>query len=644
MGKIIDSIQLPEGLRTLSALELKQVCEELRDELIDCVACSGGHFASSLGAVELSVVLHALFNSPTDRIVWDTGHQAYIHKMLTGRRDKLPTIRKTGGLSGFLKRSESKHDIFGAGHAGTSISAAVGMSAAQQQHPSPSYVVPVIGDGAITAGMAFEALNHAGAMGLRNFIVVLNDNEMSISENVGALSWLFSRTVTSKASTLARSSFKNLYRRGYVPELVYQVMDRVEDLTQGFFAGAALLFESFGFRYMGPINGHDVDALLTAFNNAKQQDVPVLMHCYTTKGKGYEPAEADPIKWHGVTPFQRSEGQFVASAPAKPPPSYTSVFSQALIDLMQRDERIRAITAAMPTGTGIDRVQSAFPQRCFDVGICEQHAVTFSAGMACEGLLPVCAIYSTFMQRGFDQIVHDVCIQKLPVVLAMDRGGVVGNDGETHQGVFDIAFLRSLPHITLMSPRDEQEFRDMLYTATIAGGPVAIRYPRGNGVGIELRSEFTALPIGKAEIVREGSDGALICYGPMVQTGVQVAELLSANGRGEFCVVNARFAKPLDEELLTALLPRMPIAATIEDHALLGGFGSAVLEFINDRGVELLQPLLRFGVQDEFVPHASQGEQQRANGYDVASIVSALAQQMDSATLLNSQRVALLSA
>lgn len=629
MGKIIDSIQLPEGLRSLSASDLKLVCSELRDELIDCVACSGGHFASSLGAVELSVVLHALFDTPTDRLVWDTGHQAYIHKMLTGRRDRLPSIRKTGGLSGFLKRSESPFDIFGAGHAGTSISAAVGMSAAQQHKDSPHYVVPIIGDGAITAGMAFEALNHAGAMGLKNFIVVLNDNEMSISANVGALSWLFSKTVTSKASTLARSGFKNLYRRGYVPELVYQVIDRVEDLTQGFFAGAALLFEAFGFRYMGPVDGHNVDELITAFNNAKQQDVPVLVHCYTTKGKGYEPAEEDPIKWHGVTPFQRSEGAFVAPpTPAKTPPSYTAVFADAVIDLMQQDSRLRAITAAMPTGTGLDKVQAAFPDRCFDVGICEQHAVTFAAGLACEGLIPVVAIYSTFLQRGFDQIVHDVCIQNLPVIFAMDRGGVVGNDGETHQGVFDVSFLRSIPNIVLMSPKDEQELRDMLHTATLLGRPVAIRYPRGNGIGSALRRGFASIPIGKGEVIREGKDVLLLCYGPMVHTGLSAAALLEASLGLSTCVVNARFAKPLDEALLRELLPGFGVIGTVEDHAIQGGFGSAVLEFINDQGIQLAQPLLRFGVHDDFVPHASQPEQHKANGYDAHSIAQTLSERL----------------
>lgn len=620
---LIDAVALPEGLRTLSTTQLQQVCEELRNELIDCIADAGGHFASSLGTTELSVVLHHLFSTPRDRLVWDVGHQAYVHKMLTGRRGQLPTIRKKGGLSGFLKRTESPYDCFGAGHAGTSISAAVGISSALQSSDSDAYTVAVIGDGSMTAGMAFEALNHAGALGLKRFIVVLNDNEMSISPNVGALSWLFSTAVTSRTSTLLRSRFKDLFRQGYVPEVIYKAIDRAEEMTQGFFSSASMLFEAFGFRYIGPVDGHSVPDLITALSRAKDQDVPVLVHAYTVKGKGYQPAEQDPITWHGVVPFDRSKGSFISPPPAPSPkkvPSFTQVFSDSLILEAQADQKILGITAAMPGGTGLDKFQKALPEQFYDVGICEQHAVTFAAGLACEGYRPVCAIYSTFLQRGYDQVVHDVCIQKLPVVFAMDRGGVVGNDGETHQGVFDIAYLRSLPHIVLMSPKDENELRDMLHTAVRLDCPVALRYPRGNGLGVALDNEPKKLPIGKAEVLRQGSNILFICYGPLAYRALQVAERLQSEFGISSTVINARFAKPLDVELITQHARRHRVVCTLEDHAVQGGFGSAVLECLHDNEVLLSHPVLRFGVQDEYVPHASQDEQHAMNGYDAESI------------------------
>lgn len=626
MGKLIDTLTLPGDLRRLSAKELKQVASDLRDELIDSVAASGGHFASSLGATELTVVLHHLFNTPDDRLVWDVGHQAYIHKMLTGRRERLASIRKKGGVSGFLKRSESAYDAFGAGHAGTSISAAAGMAMAFQRDHPERYSVAIIGDGSLTAGMAFEALNHAGHLGLRNFIVVLNDNEMSISPNVGAISWLFSKAITSKTSTVVRNRFKNLYRKGYVPELVYRAIDRAEEAAQGFFAGPAMLFESFGFRYIGPVDGHNIDELLSAFESAKRQDVPVLVHAYTQKGKGYEPAEADPITWHGVNPFNRSRGEFVAGkAAVRPIPTYTGVFAETMIELGRKDANVVGITAAMLGGTGLDRFQAELPEQCFDVGICEQHAVTFAAGLACEGYRPVCAIYSTFLQRAYDQVVHDVAIQKLPVVFAMDRGGVVGNDGETHQGVFDIPYLRTVPHMVIMSPRDENELRHMLATAVCHDGPIAVRYPRGNGLGVALDPELKTLEIGRGEVLQAGADVLLLCFGPLVDYGRQVAERLERECGVTTTLVNARFAKPLDVELLEREIPRHRVVATLEDGALAGGFGSAVLECINDRDIALQSPMQRFGVGDEFVPHASQAEQHALNGYDPAAIFAALA-------------------
>ena len=527
MPKLIDSIELPKGLRSLNNDELIQVSNEIRDELIDSVSESGGHFASSLGCTEISVALHHLFNTPYDKTIWDVGHQGYIHKMLTGRRARMKSIRQKGGLSGFLKRDESEYDCFGAGHAGTSISAAVGMSTAFQKTDPERYVVSVIGDGALTAGMAFEAMNHAGALGLKNFIVILNDNEMSIAPNVGAISWLFSKTVTSKYSTKAREKFKALYKKGYVPELMYKTIDRAEEAAQGFFASASMLFEAFGFRYIGPIDGHSIPDLVTALEHAKTQDVPVLIHAATVKGKGYEPAEHDPVKWHATSPFDRKEAKSVVVTKVKPaPPSYTSIFSKSLTKIADQNSKVIGVTAAMPSGTGLDKFQEAHPDKFYDVGICEQHAVTFCAGLACEGYKPVCTIYSTFLQRGYDQVVHDVCIQNLPVVFAMDRAGVVGNDGETHQGVFDISYLRTLPNMVIVAPKDENELQHALYTATEHDGPIAVRYPRGSGVGVKLDSEFKKLEIGKSEIVQSGEDVLLLCLGPMVQYGLKVANKL----------------------------------------------------------------------------------------------------------------------
>jgi 1-deoxy-D-xylulose-5-phosphate synthase len=630
--KIIDSISLPQGLRLLDNSKLKLVAKELREELIDSVAESGGHFASSLGTTELTVILHHLFETPKDKIVWDVGHQAYIHKMITGRRDRMHSIRKKGGISGFLKRDESEYDSFGAGHAGTSISAAVGMSVAHQQKESVPFVISVIGDGSLTSGMAFEALNHAGHLNLKNFIVVLNDNEMSISENVGALSRLFSKTVTSQAYTQARAGFKQLHKSGYVPDLVYKVLDRAEEAAQSFVSHTGVLFEAFGFRYIGPIDGHNIDELSTALQHAKNQDRPVLVHIRTAKGKGYEPAEVDPITWHGVTPFDRSEAKFLAKVSStKTPPSYTKVFADSLSEISSLEEgsSIVAITAAMPGGTGLDSYAKKHPDKFFDVGICEQHAVTFAAGLACEGKKPVCAIYSTFLQRGYDQVVHDVCIQKLPVVFAMDRGGVVGNDGETHQGVFDISYLRSLPHIVLMAPKDEAELRQMLYTAVKHDGPIAVRYPRGNGMGVPLDTPLSTLPIGKAELITSGHEIVLIAYGTMVQTALLVADKCKEIFGISPTIINARFAKPLDEKLLCNEIPRHKIVATLEDHSLINGFGSAVLECINNNHLILKGELLRFGIKDEFVTHGSQAEQHHMNECDVEGVFRSISKQLE---------------
>lgn len=623
MSKLIDTINLPQGLKELDLESLKQVAHELRTELINSVSESGGHFASSLGTVELTIALHYVFNTPDDRLVWDVGHQGYIHKMVTGRRSQLKSIRKKDGISGFLRREESEYDAFGAGHAGTSISAALGMAEGFARSNSENKAVAIIGDGSITAGMAIEALNHAGAL-KRKMIVVLNDNDMSISPNVGALSWLFSRAVTSKLPTMARQSFKDLHKKGYVPDIVYKAIDRAEEATMGFFAGSpAGWFESFGVRYIGPLDGHNLEDLITALNQAKDQDGPVLVHARTAKGKGYEPAEIDPLKWHGVNPFDPDSATFIA--PAKPVskklPSYSEFFAETLSRIADVNPKIVAITAAMPTGTGLDLFEKKHKDKFYDVAICEQHGVTFAAGMACEGYRPVCAIYSTFLQRAFDQVVHDVCIQNLPVVFAMDRGGVVGNDGHTHQGVFDISYLRCLPNMVIMSPKDENEFQHMLYTASEHNGPIGVRYPRGNILGVELDPEFKKLPIGKGELVREGQDALIVAFGPLVQDAIRVSDQAKTHGIS-IAVINARFAKPLDEELLAEHLPLYNTVCTWEDHALAGGFGSAVIELVNDKNIPLKTNIKRFGVGDFFVDHASQSEQYKICGYDPESILN----------------------
>jgi 1-deoxy-D-xylulose-5-phosphate synthase len=626
--RLIDTLKLPEDLRSISPEELKQVAGELRNELIDTVSRSGGHFASSLGTTEISVALHRVFDTPHDRLIWDVGHQAYIHKMLTGRRQQMAGIRTLSGISGFLKRSESPFDAFGAGHAGTSISAAVGMRVALDSIAPERYVAAIIGDGSLTSGMAFEALNHAGDLRLKRFVVVLNDNEMSISKNVGALSWLFSRAVTGETSSRARDTFKRLHERGYIPDLIYRAVDRAEEAAQGFFSSPAMLFEAFGFRYIGPVDGHDLPSLIQALENAKRQDIPVIVHCHTVKGKGYEPAEEDPILWHGVVPFDRSKGVFNQSSAApvvnqtpKKLPSYTGVFADTVAEIAAKDRSVVAITAAMPSGTGLDKVINKLPEQVFDVGICEQHAVTYAAGLACEGFKPITAIYSTFLQRGYDQIVHDVCIQNLPVTFAIDRGGVVGNDGETHQGVFDIAYLRAIPNMTIMSPKDENELRHMLYTSVQLGSPAAVRYPRGNGLGVTLDPELKKLPVGRGEVLRTGADALIIGFGPIVNYALEAAATLSRDHGIECTVINARFAKPLDQELLAAELPKYSVICTLEDHALAGGFGSAVIEFANDKNISLRGSIKRFGVEDSFVPHGSQAEQHKMNGYDAASII-----------------------
>lgn len=509
---LLDRVRSPRDLHSFSRVELHDLCAELRTELIETVSQVGGHFASSLGVVELTVGIHASFDTPQDRLVWDVGHQAYIHKMLTGRRHDLARVRQRGGISGFPKRSESEYDAFGTAHAGTSISAALGMLEASE-HPFPGSgerrAVAVIGDGAMTSGMAFEALNHAGELH-RKLVVILNDNEMSIAPNVGAISRVFSKALAGSFTTFARRHFKQLVERGVIPHSFYRALDRAEEAAQGFLSTPAMLFEAFGFRYLGPIDGHDLDQVLDALDRAKQQDGPVLIHALTIKGKGYEPAEQDPVAFHGVTPFEIKGGRFKKSSTPKPP-TYTALFGSTMVELCEKDSRVVGITAAMPDGTGLAKLATEMPERFFDVGIAEQHAVTFAAGLACEGMRPVCAIYSTFLQRAYDQVVHDVCIQNLPVIFAIDRGGLVGADGPTHHGVFDISYLRCLPNLTLMAPKDELEFRDMLLTAVeYTQGPIALRYPRAETLGLEIDCEPKPLEIGKAELLRSARNARVL--------------------------------------------------------------------------------------------------------------------------------------
>ena len=561
----------PEELRAHSADQLSLLATLLRQELISSVTRSGGHFAPSLGVVELSIALHYCFDTPRDQIVWDVGHQGYVHKMLTGRRDRLSTLRSRNGLSGYLKRTESPFDCFGAGHAGTSISAALGLQCALQRRRMKQYVVAVIGDGALTAGMAYEALNHAGALGLDNFIVVLNDNGMSIGPNVGALS---------ERKTLL-----------------------------GFFS-------SLGCTYIGPKDGHCFSTLLNVFTTAKELPGPVVVHLKTTKGKGDPEAERDPVTFHAVKTPQLASTKTLS-------PTYSEVFGQTLCHIATADQRVVAISAAMKDGTGLRAFAEAHPEAFFDVGIAEQHAVTFAAGLACQGLRPVVAIYSSFLQRGFDQVVHDVCIQNLPVVFALDRSGLVGNDGETHQGVFDISYLRTLPNLVIMSPKDEIELQHMLYTALKHPGPSAIRYPRGAAQGLPLDNDHHLLPIGKAQVLADGDDALLIAFGPQVADAQEIRRRLIQEFDIELAVVNARFAKPLDQPLLQSLALRYKTIFTLEDHARAGGFGSAVLEHLSDEGISCR--VVRFGVQDRFVGHATQAQQRAENCCDPESIVQSIA-------------------
>jgi 1-deoxy-D-xylulose-5-phosphate synthase len=616
---LLDTINNTQDLRNLPPEELPKLAAEIRQEIIDVVSKTGGHLAPSLGVVDLTIALHYAFDTPKDRIVWDVGHQAYAHKILTGRRAQFPTLRQHGGLSGFPKREESPCDHFDVGHASTSISAALGMIAARDIQGGDNRVIAVIGDGSISAGLAFEGMNQAGHL-KKNLVVILNDNEMSISPNVGALSSYLSRKMTGHFYTKLRQDAKH-FLQGIprVGESMFNLAKRAEDSLKGLMV-PGMLFEDLGFQYVGPLDGHNIDHLLQTFQNIKDYTWPVLVHVITKKGKGCEFAECSPSQYHGTPPFDPKTGKTIAKKQAIM--SYTEVFGQTMIKLAEENDKVVAISAAMSEGTGLDKFAAHYPGRFFDVGIAESHGVTFACGLAVEGLHPVAAIYSTFTQRAYDQIVHDLCLQNLPVTLALDRAGLVGEDGPTHHGVFDIAYLRHVPNMVLMAPKDENEFQHMIRTAVEHPGPTAVRYPRGTGCGVPMDQELKRLPIGKAELVKDGSDAAIIAIGNMVCASIEAAKRLAEEGIS-VAVVNARFVKPLDEELIVSLAKRTGRLITAEEHVLQGGFGSTVLECLDAKGITGTKTL-RIGLPDAYIEHGAQNVLRRKYGLDADGVYASV--------------------
>lgn len=599
---LLEYIDKPEQLHTLNIDQLEQLAGELREYIIKTVSQTGGHLAPSLGAVELTLALYSTFHLPVDKVVWDVGHQAYAHKILTGRREQFKKLRQKGGITGFPCRKESAYDAFGVGHASTSISGALGMAAARDILGRGEHIIAVIGDGAMTGGEAFEALNHAGDL-KKNLIVVLNDNGMSIDCNVGAMSEYLSKIRVAPQYRQVKEDLKGFLRS--IPHIGDTVVKTAEYLKDGMRAVLVPgeIFEEMGFVYVGPIDGHNISAMKDVFERVRLIDGPVLVHVHTKKGKGYLPAELQPDKFHGVGKFDIPSGK-VIKASGKPP-TYTSVFSDAIVTLAEKNTSIAAITAAMPEGTGLKRFSELYPERYFDVGIAEEHAVTLAAGMATAGIHPVVAIYSSFAQRSYDQLMHDVCLQNLPVTLCLDRAGLVGADGATHHGAFDLSYLRTMPGMVIMAPKDENELRNMLYTAVNYEGPAAVRYPRGEGIGVPLDEDFTELEIGRAEIVRDGGSIAILAVGTMVSVACKTAELLLK--RGINCtVVNMRFIKPLDKECILQMADKMEAIVTMEENVLNGGFGSAVVELLADEGRSI--PVLRFGIPDEFIEQGTQSE------------------------------------
>lgn len=609
---MLDTIQSPRDLRALDVDALPALCDEVRDFLLSSVSTNGGHFASNLGTVELTVALHYVFNTPKDKLVWDVGHQAYTHKILTGRRDELHTIRQKDGLAGFPKRAESEYDTFGVGHSSTSIGAALGMALAARHKQEDYQAIAVIGDGAMTAGMAYEALNHAGDLDA-DLLVVLNDNEMSISPNVGALHKYLTRLLSGRMYSSMREGGKKVLSSS-------KSLSKLVKLTEEHMKGMVLpgtLFEEMGFHYFGPIDGHDVEEMVSVLSNLSEIKGPRMLHVITQKGKGYEKAEDDPCTYHGVSPFNLNTG--LVSSSKKSTPTYTQVFSQWLCDMAALDERLTAVTPAMREGSGLVAFSQAYPERYFDVAIAEQHALTVAAGMACEGLKPVVAIYSTFLQRAYDQLIHDIAIQNLPVVFAIDRAGLVGADGPTHSGNYDLSYLRCIPNMVVMTPTHEDECRQMLYTAFQLDGPAAVRYPRGKGTGVLPKTEMTAIPVGTGEVLSQGSSGiTLLLFGSLLSEAEQTARELDAT------LVSMRFVKPLDQALLRKMAESSDLLVTLEDNAVQGGAGSAVNEFLLAENYSV--PVMNFGIPDRYIEHAQREEQIIECGLDAPALTRTIGQ------------------
>jgi 1-deoxy-D-xylulose-5-phosphate synthase len=621
---LLDNINYPSDLKNLSRSDLHTLADEIRNVIVKVVSKNGGHLASSLGAVELTIALHYVFNTPKDKIVWDVGHQSYAHKLITGRREKFHTLRTHGGISGFTRLSESPYDAFTTGHSGTSISAGLGIACANYLKREGSKVIAVIGDGSMTSGLAFEGLNQAGDI-QKDLVVIYNNNEMSIAPNVGALSSFLSRTFSAKYLQNLRKEFGDFLKS--LPKIggdIYQIAKRSEESFMTFVT-PGVLFEAFNFEYFGPISGHNLDHLVDILNNIKYLNEPVLLHVTTTKGKGYEPAEKNPVYFHGVGCFDVKMGNTLNKK--NPIPTYTEVFGKTLVKLAKKDQRIVAVTAAMPEGTGVAEFAKTFSDRFFDVGIAEQHGVTFAAGLATKGLKPVVAIYSTFLQRAYDQILHDVCIEALPVVFAIDRGGLVGEDGSTHHGVFDLAYLRSLPNMVVMAPRDENELCRMLATAILHDGPIAFRYPRGTGTGVNLSKDVVPLQIGKGEILKKGQDLLIFAIGRSVPEAMIAHSRLIELGISA-TIVNCRFVKPIDTDLICSLASEIPHIITVEENVRQGGFGSAVLECLSDEGITF--QLERIGVPDMFVEHGPLDLLRSKYGIDAPGIVETAIKLMNS--------------
>jgi 1-deoxy-D-xylulose-5-phosphate synthase len=625
-SSVLSVVNFPDDIRRLDLAQLNRLAGEIREKIIEIVSRNGGHLASSLGAVELTLAIHYVFDTPRDKVIWDVGHQAYAHKIITGRKNLFHTLRTKGGISGFPRREESLYDVFNTGHSSTSISAAIGMAEARCLNGGDFKIVAVIGDGSISAGMAFEALNWAGDRN-KNLIIILNDNELCISPNVGAMSSYLNRIMTGHTVTRFKTELKNFLKS--IPSIGEQMVKFTKQLEESLkgLVVPGILFEELGFTYVGPLEGHRLDNLIKNLKNVRELEGPVLVHVITKKGQGYKFAEDDPAKFHGIAPFKIDTGEPLDEGTA--PLSYTKMFGRTIVKLARDNPRIVAVTAAMSEGTGLDEFATEYPERFYDVGMAEQHGVTFAAGLATQALIPVVAIYSTFMQRAYDQILHDVCLQKLPVVLALDRGGFVGADGPTHHGLFDFSYLRSIPNIIVMAPKDENELQHMLKTAVDCGGPVSIRYPRGRGLGVPIDDIPVSLAVGKGEIVHDAENAnlAIVAIGSTVYPAIAAAAKLKSEGIN-VRVINARFVKPLDEGLLCDTAKSIKRIITVEENVLMGGFGSAVMELFEENGIHDVI-MKRLGIKDKFVEHASQKELRSMYGIDEEGIIAAARSMME---------------